>query len=163
MIWENTPQQYLVGKKIKAVYVGDYMLAFDIGDGYEVFDVYGDCCSESWWSDINGVANIIGKTVKSVEDNEEGEKQYDLDDGRCRQDYDSVYSFSLVTESGEKADFYYRNSSNGYYGGWIQYRDKFESLPSADDKKNLWGDELSRDINPVLVENNWKSQPIGVE
>ena len=43
---------------------------------------------------------------------------YNVDDGRCRQEYDAAYGWKIATNKGY-ADIVFRNSSNGYYGGEI--------------------------------------------
>lgn len=82
-----------------------------------VYRAEGDCCSESWVADILGVEALRGGTVASVEDSPL-EEDYDLEDGRCRRECDKVYGYRLVTDKG-RADIIFRNSSNGYYGGWL--------------------------------------------
>jgi hypothetical protein len=41
------------------------------------------------------------------------------EDGKTRQDFDSLYGYGVVTDKGE-GDIEFRNSSNGYYGGWLE-------------------------------------------
>lgn len=79
------------------------------------------CCSETWWSDIDGVSEIVGRQVDAIRDIDLS--GYDVNDGRGRQEEDQAYGFALC--SGEiHATFVFRNSSNGYYGGWIQTASK---------------------------------------
>jgi hypothetical protein len=39
------------------------------------------------------------------------------EDGRTRQEFDAIYGVKLTTSQGAPT-FVFRNSSNGYYGGW---------------------------------------------
>lgn len=108
----------LVGKIVSKVFIGEgeHCMAFVTDQGTIAFHVEGDCCSESWFADLVGFRALIGsKIVKHVEIPLES---YNLEDGRGRQEYDDVYGHRLVTELGS-ADIIFRNSSNGYYGGWI--------------------------------------------
>lgn len=106
----------LIGKKVSAAYVGnaDEVLLFLTDAGPIAYKTYGDCCSETWFADIVGVSALIGGTVRTVEDSVPDD--YNDEDGRCRQEYDSVYGHKVVTDKGY-VDIVYRNSSNGYYGG----------------------------------------------
>jgi hypothetical protein len=78
----------------------------------------GECCSESWWADIVGVKQLIGAQVSKIE-------QVDLDipdcDKRTRQESDEIYCFKVITDKGE-CELIFRNSSNGYYGGYCSFK-----------------------------------------
>lgn len=106
----------LVGRGVKGLWIGedDELLVFECIDGLVGYRVDGDCCSNSWFSDITGVADIIGRNVIAVEGIPLCE--YDMDQ-RERSEEDQAYGTRLVTESGT-ADIIFRNASNGYYGGW---------------------------------------------
>lgn len=78
------------------------------------FYLEGDCCSTSWFSDMRGLVALRGHTVLSVE-HYRGD---DPEDGRGNQDSDEVYQY-LVHTTGGTAELTWRNSSNGYYGGWL--------------------------------------------
>ena len=106
----------LIGKKIKSISISDdqSVLSFDTDQGRVAYEAWGDCCSESWFADINGVNALIDCTVLEV--NEVSMDGYNVDDGRCRQESDEAYGYKIKTDKGY-ADIVYRNSSNGYYGG----------------------------------------------
>ncbi len=74
----------------------------------------GDCCSESWWADIYNLDQSLGEYINDFKSIPWAD---DPDDGRTRQEVDSVYGYELTTKRGV-TDFVFRNSSNGYYGGW---------------------------------------------
>jgi hypothetical protein len=106
----------LVGKRVLAVDVNarEESLRFRIDDGTEVvWHTEGDCCSESWWADAYQLNELRGGTVVTVTRKD----MPDDDDSRSRQEYDQVYGYEVVTEKGA-ATLAFRNSSNGYYGGW---------------------------------------------
>lgn len=108
----------LIGKKIKALAVNKdkSLLSFETENEQVNFSVKGDCCSQSWFADINGVYALLGGTVVNVE--EVSMEGYNVEDGRTRQDSDCAYGYKIRTDKGD-ADVVFRNSSNGYYGGWL--------------------------------------------
>ena len=108
----------LVGKSIRSIYVSDDQrtLSFETDQGTITYDAKGDCCSESWFADITGVSALLGGTVTTAQ--EISMDGYNVNDGRCRQEKDAAYGVKITTNKGY-ADIVYRNSSNGYYGGWI--------------------------------------------
>jgi hypothetical protein len=107
----------LIGKTISGIRVNEdqSVLIFDHPNGTTTgYVAEGDCCSETWFADITGVAALLGGTVAEVEQVE----MEAVEDGRTRQEWDLFYGVKLRTDKGF-ADIVYRNSSNGYYGGWI--------------------------------------------
>ena len=76
-------------------------------DGF-LFEAVGDCCSETWFSDIVGLHNLLNRKITGVEMLELPQPQ----DDRTRQEYDEAYGVRLKTEKGH-CDIIYRNSSNG--------------------------------------------------
>lgn len=115
--------QELKGRVVKRVLVGpaEHVLVFETDQGPISYETYGDCCSETWFADIVGVKELIGATVKDVEDIPLHEnclfEEYSQD-GRSRQESDAFYGVRLITTRGD-TNIIYRNSSNGYYGGSI--------------------------------------------
>lgn len=97
---------------------GEHALYFVARDG-RIFAwlVDGDCCSCSWFADVIGVSSLLNRRIIEavIDEMPEG---YNIDDGRCRQEVDSCYGYKLKTDGGY-VDIVYRNSSNGYYGGWM--------------------------------------------
>lgn len=104
----------LIGHKIFDVEVGEEerALRFTTDTKPIIYDTYGDCCSESWFSEVISLDSLINHTVASVE--ELFLPQYQ--DGNTRQMFDQIYGYKLATEAGY-IDIVFRNSSNGYYGG----------------------------------------------
>lgn len=105
----------LLGKVIKSARVNDdqSVLVFNTDDGDMVYQTEAECCSETWFSDILNLSNVIGNKITNV-------RWLELDDAgennRSRQQYDRVYGFALDSEKGA-CEVIFRNSSNGYYGG----------------------------------------------
>lgn len=117
----------LKNKKIYKVEIsiGEHFLIFETDIGKMVYEAIGDCCSESWFAEIIGLNNIIGEKV--IEVIEKDLPSYNLDDGRSRQEIDSVYCYTLTTKKGH-CDIVFRNSSNGYYGGYLEFSE-FGNIP----------------------------------
>lgn len=121
----DDPINRLVGKTIKNVYMSDEYLKFDTDQGEVSFNVYGDCCSNSYFYDFIGVEKLLnnGPIISA--------KAVDLDgsDPRGivpeREYYEvQVYGYEIVTEDPKFGPvttvFSFRNSSNGYYGGSLE-------------------------------------------
>lgn len=113
----------LIGKTIRNLRIADQethyaeaVLLFGTDDGDMAFVTDADCCSETWFADIVGVDALLGGTVTAAENIELPEP---LDD-RTRQEYDQAYGVKITTDRGV-CDIVYRNSSNGYYGGWCSF------------------------------------------
>jgi hypothetical protein len=109
--------QNLVGRKVRELFVSDAqsVLVFKLDDGEAIYDCIGDCCSETWVADIVGVDRLLGQTVLKAE----WMAVEAVEDGRSRQESDDFYGIKLTTTRGY-VDIVYRNSSNGYYGGWME-------------------------------------------
>lgn len=113
----------LLNKKIKNIYVskGEHDLFFkcEISENEYITIAWksvGACCSESWWSEILNIPVVIDSEILEV--NKLELINYNLEDGRCRSEVDEVYGFQIKTVKGS-CDLIFRNSSNGYYGGWM--------------------------------------------
>ena len=111
-------QNSLIGKTITAVFIAANggAIRFDLSDGELIIaGAVGDCCSSAWIEDIQGVEQIIGSPIVSVEDvGDMPEKQ----GNRYGHDEESMayYGCKITSEKGY-ALIDYRNSSNGRYGG----------------------------------------------
>ena len=106
----------LKGNIVRKVFVGEGEghMDFVCDDHIWRFEVDGDCCSESWFSDVYNFGALIDSEVRSV--SEVDMPSYNTEDGKCRQESDQVYGFEIYTGKGV-ATVVFRNSSNGYYGG----------------------------------------------
>lgn len=107
----------LIGATVVALSVsdGEERLCLTLDNGrYLIGSLEADCCSQSWFADITGVDALLGGTIAHAEEVDEKE----CEDGRTRQEYDRVYGIKVTTNKGY-CDIVFRNSSNGYYGGWL--------------------------------------------
>ncbi|AVP42076.1 hypothetical protein KIP48_gp55 [Mycobacterium phage Naca] len=109
----------IIGKKVLAIYMDDQSLILETDHGTVGFGVQGDCCSWSYFYDIYGADKLLSNGPV-IEVNE-----IDLSDQNHNQDYEciQVYGYEFVTEhpiwGGQTTVVSFRNSSNGYYGGWM--------------------------------------------
>jgi hypothetical protein len=116
-----TNLESLIGENIFQIFIspGERQLLLITNSKYFFLQAEGDCCSESWFADLLGVDALLNSKIFDIE--ELPLKDYNLNDGRGRQDYDQVYGYKFKTSKGY-ADLIFRNSSNGYYGGWLTTR-----------------------------------------
>ena len=129
----DEPFQGLVGNTFEDLMVSkdQTSIRIYIKDGwFKTISTEGDCCSESWWADILGVQSAKGGKILEIK---ELEVETPNDD-RTRQEYDQAYGYELVTDKGV-VTLVFRNSSNGYYGGWAFDIDP-EKLPLSETLEN---------------------------
>ena len=112
--------------------------------GEFIYQAYGDCCSESWFYGINGVLALLGFVVYTIEEVALGEVMNYVG----RQEYTQSYCVKL-TSTGGHTDIEFRNSSNGYYGGNIEYLGDTNSILNDKNKRTL---EFRREYRKI----NWK-------
>lgn len=124
--WDETPG-ILVGHTPTQLWVGpdEHVLRIQCGDVAVVANTDGDCCSESWWADIVGVKQMLGAEVTAAVVIDMPDV---LDDERSRQEVDKAYGVRVTTTRGV-CDLIYRNSSNGYYGGWSEWEVADDATP----------------------------------
>lgn len=115
----------LVGRTIKKIYMNEDNLKFETNLGNIVFQVYGDCCSRSYFHDFIGVEKLLkGTPVVSVSrvgletaNSKVPVNRNDSEEVKC-------YGYEIVTEDPQFGEvtsvFSFRNSSNGYYGGSLE-------------------------------------------
>lgn len=108
----------LIGKILTGVEVinDTASIRFDIKDEDSVVvDCYGDCCSITWIESVELPALGFPAIVVSVEDLE----MPNLGD-QPGHDVMAYYGCKIVTDRGEIV-IDYRNDSNGYYGGSLDW------------------------------------------
>jgi hypothetical protein len=112
-------QHPLIGKTVTAVFVseGGGAIRFDVTKGESVVArADGECCSHSWIETVQGVDQLIGSPVVSVEDVD----MPDLGSSGHDDEQMAYYGCKITTRKGY-ALIDYRNSSNGYYGGNLSW------------------------------------------
>jgi hypothetical protein len=110
----------LQGKTINkiSVFGNNEYLRFHLQDGDVDFHAYGDCCSESWIEHFSTPTEpevII--SFNKVEIPVPHDPQPTVHD---HSEEEMKYNFYELTTSKGKYLIEMRNSSNGYYGGWLE-------------------------------------------
>lgn len=122
-MYDSDALKKLVGLTIARVSFAPDMtqMFLDTEAGRFTLDAEGDCCSHSVIDHVDNETALIGK-VLSVRDVEQWvpRERPDSFEGKPAGDYEDIsyYALAIVTDKGE-AIIDYRNSSNGYYGGWL--------------------------------------------
>lgn len=111
----------ILNRTLDSVEHTDDTLTFWFEDGTGArYDVEGDCCSHSWIEHVTIPDGIRGNVIRDVK---QADMQEPFDHGHDNEDewgnYIQVYANAFVTDVGEII-FEYRNSSNGYYGGFLR-------------------------------------------
>lgn len=135
------PFSALVGRIIRGLYRhlegSSILVATDAG--YYVYECEGDCCSRSWFSDLLNVEVLTDQKVISVQV-KELPKEFVPPEVRDKYECLQVYGYSIRTQFGV-ADIVFRNSSNGFYGGWV--------------KNPIFHERFNVDGNWVEVKDDW--------
>jgi len=121
----------LVGRKIIGIFPKSECIIFDTDKGGLSYTVEGDCCSYSWFESIQGVDALLLGTVTEVE-------ELFIDSWTDETDeLIQSYGFKIKTNKGY-ATIEFRNSSNGYYGGWCNPGSTCDApqIPSIQDDWN---------------------------
>lgn len=131
---ERKTMKELTKNIILAVYLNDRddSIAFKVTDGadtaYLSYDAEGDCCSHSWFNEINGFDALKNGLVREVEMIDMPEGLSDKETLKRRllgeelpdeNDRLQNYGIKITTDKGY-ASIVFRNESNGYYGGYLR-------------------------------------------
>lgn len=113
----------LIGKVVSKLLMspeGDHLF-FQTDDISGVsFYVDGDCCSCSYFHEIDGIDNLLGQKVLAFETIDLPKSLQEQLDKAYTPEYKDVieyYSIKIQTPKGYTS-IIFRNESNGYYGGW---------------------------------------------
>lgn len=108
----------------------DTVLKLETSDGNFQANAYGDCCSRSWFEDVNLVATLPASVVDVVD----RAMPPALED-----EWKTIvfYGHTIKLSTGY-IDIEYRNESNGYYGGWMEIiagtdKHKWTLIPAMED------------------------------
>lgn len=102
------------GKVLNIEIISENTFIISCDNGKLEFFAEADCCSVSWFEFPNDVNFLIGKKITNMAHTKEIEMTHS---GRQESDKNSEYMLHL--ECGNTLTFLLRNSSNGYYSGFI--------------------------------------------
>lgn len=105
----------IIGKKVLSFALEDNKQTLSIAfmDGTtKKYGVEGDCCSHSWIEHLEMPDTVAGATLTAVEDSDYTEVPDP--DHECLKVYRVTFQTTLGSVTLE-----FRNSSNGYYGGYL--------------------------------------------
>ena len=120
--WDAVAMRRMIGATVTKIEIDkgrEYFLRFTTDKGIFLYNTEGDCCSETWFYHLLGVDCLLGHKIVSVQDTEPDDSHIN-DDGKSRQEWDEIYGIKITSDIGYM-DIEFRNSSNGYYGGHLEY------------------------------------------
>lgn len=125
--------EILVSHSVKAIFMNEEYLSFLVeDDSFITYTVEGDCCSTSYFHDLTGVDNLLGGgyvTEVSAIDMSELPDAVSDEDHECL----TFYGYRIVSHhpwwGPVTTVIGFRNESNGYYGGWMQFHDAGNYCP----------------------------------
>lgn len=109
----------MIGKQVvKITSDGDSVTFHHSDNEYDstTYNANGDCCSNSWIEHFDEVTSP--ETIVSFEENEIDPYVPDSTKTDNYEECMQYYFYKLKTDKGEY-NIEMRNSSNGYYGGWL--------------------------------------------
>ena len=109
----------LIGKTISAIYLSadKHAIRFDVEGGPIVALTDGDCCSVTWIENVEAPEAAVGSPVLEANDIDMPQDVRPEDKDR---EVVAYYGFRIVTTKGT-CTLDYRNESNGYYGGSLEW------------------------------------------
>jgi hypothetical protein len=109
---------FLKHKRIKVVNViseTEIHILFNDATNKISLTAHGDCCSESWFQIPPGLHRLVGEEIIGIGLTS---REIKLSDSG-RQDYDRNEELEITLKNDARFRFLIRNSSNGYYNGWL--------------------------------------------
>jgi hypothetical protein len=112
--------ELLEGETVTALYMmpdGSSLHFETARGGYIGFQVDGDCCSQSYFHEIDGIDSLLGATVATFSEMNLPENLINhFDSNYSGGESNQFYGIRIITNKGYCA-IVFRNESNGYYGG----------------------------------------------
>jgi hypothetical protein len=115
----------ILNQKIDSFEISDdrESITFHLGNGETAkANCYADCCSETWIESLDNEDALIGGTVRKVEDIEMPHLGDVPTPHHEYADCIAYYGLRIETDKGVCV-IDYRNDSNGYYGGSLDWED----------------------------------------
>ena len=118
--------------------IDNYKIKFFCDDKDVILTALGDCCSESWFECFDGTSfdDCIGKTYIECCDTYE---TIDMVDSGI-QDVDINHVYKIVFDNDTEFKFILRNSSNGYYDGYVD-----------EEIKNVYYEPIEGTFNSLII------------
>ncbi len=138
----------MIGQKITCVSINKYKTILQIDTDKEQlrFVAVGGCCSNSWFEHITGVKNVIGGVItEDTELHPEEESSRQLKNEYEEEITELSYISKIVTDKGS-LEIEFRNSSNGYYSGWLTLGTDQYDRPLDLEETNMEFTELKEDF-----------------
>jgi hypothetical protein len=120
--WNAQAMRRMIGATVTKIEIDkgiEHFLRFTTDKGIFVYHADAECCSETWFYHLLGVDCLLNHKIVAVEDTEPDDSNIN-DDGKSRQEWDEIYGIKITSDVGYM-DIEFRNSSNGYYGGDLEY------------------------------------------
>lgn len=118
-MYRNEELKKIIGAKVSKIFINSDYLKFETDKGNFCFNVYGDCCSISYFYDFIGVERVLNNgPIISFEEIPNMPQPLQEING-----YDATraYGYRIITQDKEHGEvssvLSFRNDSNGYYGG----------------------------------------------
>ena len=143
--WDEKYINPLVGKTVTKVELADDQQAirFTVAGNDKPVVAYadGDCCSYTWIESLDAPENLLG-TVQSVEDidmPDRGQTKENTQKKEYNPEYLAFYGCKITTDKGHCV-IDYRNESNGYYGGSLEWNktDHYGGVYSQNKSSEKW-------------------------
>ncbi len=117
---------------IRGIYATDTEIRVQCNHYDIVLTAKGECCSTSWFEYEPTIQNCVGKTYVSCSDTH---RKIELPfSGKDDMDINHVYE--LIFEDDTRFEIILRNSSNGYYDGYVEEKIECLSMYPIDAKNN---------------------------
>lgn len=138
MRWYRKDQMNMLeGQRIKQINISEDSLFITTNKGTHKFRIEGDCCSHSYFHEFLNVNQMLTWVAKSVEEIDMPEVP--IEEYGEYEESILAYGYKFHTEGGYGI-VVFRNSSNGYYGGYMEY-------DGLVDPSTIEGKELKEDWN----------------
>ena len=134
----------LVGKTLTGIKIADDKKAilFQTTEGDIVARCDGDCCSHTWIESIENTVREFPALVTAAHEIEDGLPK--AVSYHPEYDYLKFYGFKVTTDKGVIV-LDYRNASNGYYGGGLEWpgdRHYYGGVYGQNESKMIWIDVI---------------------
>ncbi len=126
----NNNIESLIGRTIKEISIGKdehgwCYIKFETEVENIFWGFMGDCCSQAYLDSITGIDNVINKKITTTKEINLGR-----DEKQTYQGVDDIHGIILSSKRNYSDDVHcliiYRNSSNGYYEGFVSVTTDFD-------------------------------------